>query len=194
MLTHLLSAILVFTDSDFGLTYAERQLALLTRWGFRCTCDMCSAPEAERNASDTRRQRIRTLRTEVLEHVERREFFAAAKVNEEMLALIEQEGLVPHLGEHHEVVARLLYAAVKEDVKSSANARGDMMNSGTEAGRTDLRKEALKYARMAVEEMEAFGGGDVYDSLDSVRLLVTAIEKELGQGWQGWCKDYDPKP
>ena len=51
---------------DVGKTHEERQRAL-QRWGFTCTCAMCTAPASEIAASDARRTRIRALKADIVE-------------------------------------------------------------------------------------------------------------------------------
>jgi hypothetical protein len=129
------------------MPFEERQQALLHRWGFRCTCELCLSSTQEREASDRRRERIRDVRKEVLEHVQRRDFHSAIKLNEELVGLIVKERMAPHLGEHYEVLARLYLAA------------------------TDL-DSAKKYAELALVDLEANGGSDVYDSVEELRSLL----------------------
>ncbi|KAM7183375.1 hypothetical protein V8F20_012643 [Naviculisporaceae sp. PSN 640] len=120
--------------SDFGLTHAERTPLLSSKWGFKCTCSLCTSPPAEIAASDKRRLKIKALGPEVISQVEAQNFGKAIELNEEMVDLIHTEGLVPHRGEHWEVMARLYLA--------NGNAV----------------KEARKYLRKAIKEMEEFGG------------------------------------
>lgn len=87
------------------------------------------------------------IREKVLTHVQRREFHAAINLNEEMVDLIMKEGLAPHLGEHYEVLARLYLAA------------------------TDL-KNAKKFAELAIIDMEANGGEDVYDGMKELKIML----------------------
>lgn len=87
------------------------------------------------------------MRQEILEHVERRDFHSAINLNEELVGLIVKEHMAPHLGEHYEVLARLYLAA------------------------TDL-KNAKKYARLALVDLEANGGSNVYDSVGELRQLL----------------------
>ncbi|OIW29330.1 SET domain-containing protein [Coniochaeta ligniaria NRRL 30616] len=132
---------------EIGLPFEERQRGLRNRWGFQCTCELCSAAAADTETSDRRRERIRAVRQEVLGYVQRRDFHGAIKLNEELVGLIAKENMAPHLGEHYEVLARLYLAA------------------------TDL-KSAKKYARLALAELEANGGSDVYDSVDELSRLL----------------------
>lgn len=83
----------------------------------------------------------------MLERVQQRDFHSAIGLNEELVGLIVKENMAPHLGEHYEVLARLYLAA------------------------TDL-KSAKKYAVLALEELEANGGIEVYDSIEELRRLL----------------------
>lgn len=134
-------------DIEPGVLHAERQEMLLKRWGFKCSCSLCSAPAEEIAASDRRRERVQAIRKEVLKHVQNREFQGAIELNAEMLELIRKEDLAPHLGEHYEVLARLYLAA------------------------TDL-KNAKIFAQLALDDLEANGGVDVYDGIEELRTIL----------------------
>ncbi|KAK5658433.1 hypothetical protein OQA88_1822 [Cercophora sp. LCS_1] len=118
--------------SDFGLTFHERQRILRAKWGFECTCDICSAPPAEIAESDARRDQINELGVAVLKHVENQDLKSAIKSHKDMMNAIEEEALAPHMGDYYEVMARLL------------------------AGTKNI-KEAKKYVRLAIEEFKVAG-------------------------------------
>lgn len=67
-----------------------------------------------------------------MKHVENSDFKSAVKVHREMMDVIEEEALAPHMGDYYEVMARLL------------------------AGTKNI-KEAKKYARLAIEEFKVVG-------------------------------------
>ncbi len=148
------------SDTNFGLTRDERQHALRRRWGFTCTCDLCSAGADATAASDARRRRVVSLRGELVAHLEKGAFAAAIFAYEhELLDLVRAEHLAEHLGEHFEVLARLHLA-------------------------TGNRTAAGTYAQQALDEMAAFGRAAIDDDEDSeaatsVREL-RAIVKALG--------------
>ena len=104
-------------DSPFGLSSPARHKTLLSKWGFNCTCALCTLPPAQLSASDARRVKISTLGKQVVElisqsDIEREGMKKAAGLYEEAVnAVKEEEGLVPHLGGHYEVLGRLLVAA-----------------------------------------------------------------------------------
>ena len=135
------------TDLDPGKQYEERKNALQSRWGFKCQCSLCSATESERAASDRRRKRVEQIRAEVLGYVSRRDFAGAIKLNEELVDLMRIEGLAPHMGDYFEVLARLYLSA--------ANLKG-----------------AQKFARLAVEEMEANGGADAFVGMKELQAIL----------------------
>ncbi|KAK1754443.1 SET domain-containing protein 5 [Echria macrotheca] len=118
--------------ADFGLSFHERQRTLKAKWGFECTCELCSAPPDEIARSDARRKKITQLGAEVVENLEEYSFEAAVGKHREMMEVIEEEALAPHMGDYYEVMTRLLAA--------SKNI-----------------KEAKKYARLAIAEFELVG-------------------------------------
>lgn len=132
---------------DIGNLYHERQHNLRSRWGFDCTCELCSSSVELRASSDRRRQKIRTMRQDVMKHVQHKNFIPAIKLNEELLGLIAKENMAPHMGEHYEVIARLYLAAM------------DLAN-------------AKRFARLALDELEANGGREVYDSISELEALL----------------------
>ncbi|KAH6621604.1 hypothetical protein B0J18DRAFT_399699 [Chaetomium sp. MPI-SDFR-AT-0129] len=100
--------------STFGLPSTIRQQNLLSGWGFTCTCDLCTAPPADLAASDNRREKVSRLGQEVIELVSRgrkEDMKQAVALYSEAVAAVDEEGLVPHLGGHYEVLGRLWGAA-----------------------------------------------------------------------------------
>ncbi|KAK0613173.1 hypothetical protein B0T14DRAFT_384451, partial [Immersiella caudata] len=118
--------------TDFGLSYNERQRNLKAKWGFDCDCSICSLPPAEIAESDARRDRIAAMGKTVIKHVGNQDWKEAIKTHREMLDIIEDETLAPHMGDYYEVMTRLLAA------------NKDMNN-------------AKKYARLAIEEFNVAG-------------------------------------
>ncbi|KXX78306.1 SET domain-containing protein 5 [Madurella mycetomatis] len=116
--------------SPFGLTSQARQQTLLQKWGFRCTCPLCSASPSVLAASDARRQKIAVLGEEVIKMLDRGEApKRAAEMYEEVVEAVKEEGLVPHLGAHYEVLGRLYLAA--GDKKKGV----DLVRKGVEESR-----------------------------------------------------------
>lgn len=122
------------------MTRPERQDMLRKRWGFTCTCSLCTASDAVIAASDARREAMRELRENVLAHVRKREWSQAVSHHLKMLEMIKEEGMLAPLGEHYEIVARLYKAA------------GD-------------RERTAYWARMAIEDLEVYGGKEVYEQV-----------------------------
>ncbi|KAK4442758.1 SET domain-containing protein [Podospora aff. communis PSN243] len=118
--------------TDFGLSFHERQQQLKAKWGFDCDCSICSLPPAEIAKSDARREKIVAMGKTVIKYVGEQDWKLAIKTHREMIEVIEDEGLAPHMGDYYEVMTRLL--AANKDMK---NAR--------------------KYARLALEEFEVAG-------------------------------------
>lgn len=115
--------------------------------------------------SDSNRHRIAALRDEVLRQVGKQKYLEAIADYEELVDLVEKETLIEHRGEHYEVMARL-YLMVK-----------DLPNSE-------------KYARLALEDLERFGGPEVYQSVLELRTFVRNLEmaREARGGYQ-WAEE-----
>ncbi|KAB5585560.1 hypothetical protein GE09DRAFT_1071108 [Coniochaeta sp. 2T2.1] len=139
--------------AEFGTTYGQRQHALLHTWGFRCTCELCTSSSEVLVTSDKRRGRIGEIREEIVELVRERRFGRAIEMSEEMIELVLREELVAHLGEHYEVLTRLYYAVRDRE--------------GTE-----------RYARLAIGELEKYGGEEVYGAtLAELREILAGVEQ-----------------
>jgi hypothetical protein len=96
-------------DARLGMSHQERQ-ALLTDWGFKCTCDMCTASPAVIAASDGRRERIFQLKADILDFLNRGKVHGAVKMIREAIDLMEQENLRPLMTEQYETLARIQWA------------------------------------------------------------------------------------
>ncbi|KAJ9165299.1 SET domain-containing protein [Coniochaeta hoffmannii] len=142
--------------AEFGTMYGQRQHSLLHNWGFRCTCALCTAPSAELIPSDRRRGRIGDIRQQIVELVQSKQFDRAVAMSKEMIDLVLKEELVAHLGEHYEVLTRLYYA-----LRDATNTK--------------------KYARLAIAELERYGGEEVYGTtigeLSEILLGLAQLEK-----------------
>ncbi|KAI6265712.1 hypothetical protein MCOR27_011296 [Pyricularia oryzae] len=143
--------------AEFGMTYQSRQSTLLHRWGFKCTCALCSAPPSAVAASDARRTRAMSVRDGILAAVEAGELREAIELGKQLVDISAREGLASGLGDHYEVLARL-HAAV-----------GDLQGAGA-------------YARRALEEMSVFGGSEAYGSFDELDLFVRNLEGRARRG------------
>ncbi|KAI4870145.1 SET domain-containing protein [Hypoxylon rubiginosum] len=101
---------ITITYVPLGKTREERQDALL-KWGFSCTCDLCTASKAEVAASDYRRTKIKTMRQEVIKAVEAWDGTKAVKLTLEVLELMRDEDLEPLYSSQYEIIARLYWKA-----------------------------------------------------------------------------------
>lgn len=101
---------ITITYVPLGKTRDERQ-ELLLKWGFQCSCDLCTASKAEVAASDYRREKIRNMRQEVMKAVEVWDGTKAAKLTLETLELMRDEDLAPLYASQYEILARLYWKA-----------------------------------------------------------------------------------
>ncbi|KAK0614588.1 hypothetical protein B0T14DRAFT_557797 [Immersiella caudata] len=131
--------------SDLGMLSTERLAVLRSRWGFTCSCELCSSSEEDLAASDARRKRFNELGVKVIRTLEDGDIEKAIGYHREVIQAIQEEQLTPHLGDYYEVAARL-YTAV-----------GD-------------KKSAAKFARFAVEEYTGFGKG--LEGKEDLQLLA----------------------
>lgn len=97
------------TDISPGHTRAERQKHL-RRWGFSCTCELCSGPKEEVEASDARRKKITELRVTTLEFLKKGKAYSAIKAIKDTLDLLAEEGLELMAVEQYESLARIYWA------------------------------------------------------------------------------------
>ncbi|CRK14317.1 hypothetical protein BN1723_016170 [Verticillium longisporum] len=107
--------------APFGLTHSQRQ-STLADWGFKCTCEMCTAAPDVIAESDARRSKVEDLQAEVLDFLGRGKIHGAIKLIKSILELLETEGLQPLMTEHYDSLARI-YWYLNERGKSRANAR-----------------------------------------------------------------------
>ncbi|KAK3317268.1 hypothetical protein B0T19DRAFT_434601, partial [Cercophora scortea] len=142
--------------SDPTATYEERQNALLNIWGFKCNCDMCSAPLSHRGASDTRRRALRQLQKDVIEQAQKGEFREAIQTVEEIFRVVEVEKLGPYMGDMFETPARLYYHM------------GDL-------------ERALEYTKMSLSEARDFGvpGPKGRERIEMLEKIIQRMEGEL---------------
>ncbi|KAF2273065.1 SET domain-containing protein [Westerdykella ornata] len=142
-----------------GKTHSERQQGL-SRWGFTCTCALCSLPTPERNASDARRARITRLQAHLESQFKSHAYNAALRTGEEIVSLMKEENLTALLADQYVVMTRLSTAAGDREAAEmwageAVEVLGEMGFLGTE-----WREEG----RWGVEELlGAFGGRGVYE-------------------------------
>ncbi|KAI8958061.1 SET domain-containing protein [Daldinia sp. FL1419] len=101
---------ITITYVPLGKTTDERHAAL-KKWGFECTCSLCTGSKTEIAASDYRRQKIKALRQEVMKAVEVWDGSRAVKLTHEVLKLMMEEDLVPLYSSQYEIMARLYWKA-----------------------------------------------------------------------------------
>lgn len=143
------------TDIPLGLPSSHRA-GQIRAWGFACTCQLCSTP-AERHLSDQYRERLGGLRGRLMHAHEE---LAAAEVHaiaEEMMDVVEMEGIMPQLGAYCETVAQVLLA--------KGDGRG-----------------ALRYLRMSLDAWLLYGGED-HAHVPNVRSNLRDLEARVLGGW-----------
>ncbi|KAF2191840.1 SET domain-containing protein [Zopfia rhizophila CBS 207.26] len=129
-----------------GKTSADRHDGL-KRWGFTCTCDMCSASRSEIATSDARRKRVENAQKEMTDAWRTGKAQKAIKLGHEIIDLLEKEGLTPMLTEQYVILARLYLAL-------------------------DERKEAEEYSELALEVLRNHGFlGTADEEWDLERLI-----------------------
>lgn len=140
------------------MTSAKRQEGL-KRWGFKCSCSLCSATDAEKAASDARRKRIEEAEPQLVAHWKEGKYQAAIRIGEEVVKLMKEEDLTPMLTDEYVILARLYLI------------RGD-------------REMAEEYADLAVEILENLGflGTETREDWNLERLLGYFADRGLYQG------------
>lgn len=118
-----------------GLSH-QRRSKMLERWGFECSCAICTAPAEEFAESDNRRRRLHDLKQDAYDASFENRTAQAVGLTEESLALLQEEGLMMAAGWRYKFLARW----------------------NTELGREE---EAEKYQKLADEWNETYLGGDL---------------------------------
>ncbi|KAI0376022.1 SET domain-containing protein [Hypomontagnella monticulosa] len=140
---------LSITYVPLGKTREERQEAL-QKWGFNCTCSLCTASKSEIAASDYRRTKIKTLRQEVMDAVEAWDGRKAVRLTLEVLELMQEEELAPLYSSQYEIIARLYWKA------------GDI-------------KTGIKYAQMSIDTL--VDQGYLEDRPETLQLLLKSFDE-----------------
>lgn len=142
------------TDLMVGQTYEKRQKAL-KRWEFTCKCALCSAPEAERNASDARRIEIEKKRDQVMDAFRAGDANKAIRLTEDIIRLARLEGLTPFFSEQYDNLGRIYWAIGQ-------------------------RQESERYARMSLRVLREQGFvPEDQDEEYQVRLLLKSYAEEV---------------
>ncbi|KAI0532073.1 hypothetical protein GGR58DRAFT_523593 [Xylaria digitata] len=89
----------------------EKRQRDLRRWGFECTCSLCTASKTEIAASDYRREKIASLQEEVLKAIGELDGTTAVRAAHEILALVKAEDIPTMVASQYEVLARLFWKA-----------------------------------------------------------------------------------
>lgn len=140
-------------DIQLGLKWDDRQRALSNRWGFKCTCSLCSASDKQIRKSDARRDRINELRDLALDQVNKQKYRKSLNHHLEIVKLVKEEGLFSHLGESYWVMARL-YSALQD------------------------RRNTIKYAQMAHAELSRYreSGDDMNETVQELEEFLAGIK------------------
>ncbi|KAI1806354.1 SET domain-containing protein [Daldinia bambusicola] len=139
---------ITITYVPLGNTKDERREAL-QKWGFECTCSLCTASKTEVAASDYRRAKIKALRREVMKAVEAWDGSKAVKLTHEILELMKSEDLAPLYSSQYEIMARLYWKAKD-------------------------KKTATKYAQMSIDVL--VDQGYLEDSPSSLPALLKTFD------------------
>jgi hypothetical protein len=108
-------------DIDIGSVFEERQTAL-SRWGFKCQCNLCSAPEVKRDASDERRKSIKTKQEEIQAAYKNGDAPRAIMLTNDIIENMEIEEMYSLIAEQYENLARI-YWAVNDKKKAKILAQ-----------------------------------------------------------------------
>ncbi|KAK4197107.1 hypothetical protein QBC40DRAFT_309372 [Triangularia verruculosa] len=133
----------------FNLQSKVRLPRLKRLWGFDCTCKLCAGPPELLAASDTRRQKVDDLGPQIVQLVEEGKFDEAVKLNTEMIQVLTDEEILPHMGDYYEIMGRLYQAWGK-------------------------KKEAIEWFEKALEEVEGFKA----DGADDLKKIIRALKAE----------------
>ena len=82
---------------------SEQRAQLIQKWGFNCTCSLCSDAEASR-VSDINRGRIQDI-LESLDHIENRTQENVRAAVDEIEDLGKKEGLAGQIGDFYGIIA-----------------------------------------------------------------------------------------
>ncbi|KAK4192324.1 hypothetical protein QBC35DRAFT_374058 [Podospora australis] len=142
--------------APLGYTLEERK-AVLRSWGFQCRCALCSAPERERQISDSRRERLLEIHQLLNKASELQGGYQRVdELVREALALVDQEELQPQLVEYYQQFAKA-YMAI-----------GDLQQA----------REFVK----AADQMWNFYGGEEHENVEGMKELWNTLreaEREL---------------
>ncbi|KAK4161892.1 SET domain-containing protein 5, partial [Cladorrhinum sp. PSN259] len=136
--------------APLGYTHEERK-AVLRQWGFQCRCALCSAPPAERQLADSRRERILEIHQILRKASELQSTRRVDELVREAMTLIELEELHPQLVEYYAQFANA-YIMINE------------------------LKKARDYVQKA-DDMWLFYGGEEHENVEGMKELWDALEE-----------------
>ncbi|KAH7066402.1 hypothetical protein BKA63DRAFT_585461 [Paraphoma chrysanthemicola] len=86
---------------------SHKRTHLLSRWGFTCTCALCSLPPPEKKASDLRRVMIAQAEEKIIQLAESYDLPAAIALAHETIQMIIEEDVYPMLTDEYAMLAML---------------------------------------------------------------------------------------
>ncbi|KAH7092412.1 hypothetical protein FB567DRAFT_614340 [Paraphoma chrysanthemicola] len=86
---------------------SHKRTHLLSRWGFTCTCALCSLPPQEKKASDLRRVMIAQAEEKIIQLAESYDLPAAIALTHESIQMIIEEEVYPMLTDEYAMLAML---------------------------------------------------------------------------------------
>jgi len=140
-------------DTPLNLKTDDRQ-EILRRWGFTCTCELCTNPKLSK-PSDRNRQRLADIVSQIRES-RNHAYDTLRNLAEEVVRLIETERLTAATGDLYGILAQ----------------------SFLESGFPDV---ALGYAEMSLESRVTYGSSD-HPKTDPTRRFIAALKKMSKRG------------
>ncbi|ORX95668.1 hypothetical protein BCR34DRAFT_441204, partial [Clohesyomyces aquaticus] len=111
-------------DLRLGHTFARRQGLIKSKWGFTCTCSLCSLSHAEKTASDIRRTLIKQIDNKIVELWQEGHQKEALSLAEESIEIVKDEGLNHFLPSHYALLAKLWLMLGKRDKAEGFGRKG----------------------------------------------------------------------
>ncbi|KAI1109858.1 hypothetical protein F5Y14DRAFT_455603 [Nemania sp. NC0429] len=119
----------------------EKRQRDLRRWGFECSCSLCTASKADIAASDYRREKIASLQNDVLKSISELDGASAVRAVYEILALVEAEDIPTMVASQYEVLARLFWKA--GETESATQYAQKSLDTLIDHGYIDYRADDL---------------------------------------------------
>jgi hypothetical protein len=137
-------------DTPFGRKHDDRQ-ELLKNWGFQCRCSLCSSPEENIQLSDMRRGRIEEIHAALNDEKGLSQKKISSLTNE-LLRLIDKEGMLLNLVVYYELIARAYL-------------------------RIDDFENAKKFVQLA-EEWWVHYGGEEHENMEGIQSLWALVREK----------------